>query len=207
MLIAEQAFPVTIFSANTDDDALVARLQARDKRAMEDLLRLHGAKLYGVALQVTRSETEAQEALQDALVNIWTKIEKFEGRSALTSWMYRVTANAALMKLRKNKKFQQHVPLENYGGDRDLPVVQLADTAAGPRRQLDNRELGERVQAAIDALPEPYRTTVILSDIEELSMEEVAEATDVSVPAAKSRLHRGRLALRKVLTPYLKESR
>lgn len=186
-----------------DDAALVQRLKARDKSAMEDLLRLHGAKLYGVALQITRNETDAQEVMQDALINIWNKIGNFEGRSAFTSWMYRVTANAALMKLRKNKRFEQHVPLESDGPDRDLPVLQLTAPGGDPAATAQRTEVGEQVRAAIDALPEPYRTTVLLADVEEMSMDEIATAMNVTVPAVKSRLHRARLSLRKVLEPYL----
>ena len=75
----------------------------------------------------------------------------------------------------------------------------------GPDGALLRGELGDRVRAAIDALPEPYRTTVLLSDVDEMSMEEIAATMSVTVPAVKSRLHRGRLALRKALEPYLKK--
>jgi RNA polymerase sigma-70 factor (ECF subfamily) len=185
---------------------LVTRLKSRDKLALEDLLREHGARIYGVALQITRNETDAQEVMQDALITIWQKIDTFEGRSAFPTWLHRVTANAALMKLRKNKRFSQHVPLESDGPDRDLPVIQLADPREGPDAALARGELGARVRHAIDALPEPYRTTVLLSDVDELSMEEIARATGMTEAAVKSRLHRGRLALRKVLAPYLQEN-
>ncbi len=204
MLLATAIPFVKLESERQDDATLVQRLKARDKTALEELLHRHGSKLFGVALQIMRNETDAQEVMQDALIAIWNKIGSFEGRSAFTSWMYRVTANAALMKLRRNKKFEQNVPLENYGGDSELPVLQLADPKANPVVTVTSAELGDQVRAAIDALPEPYRTTVLLSDVEEMSMEEVAEAMDVSVPAVKSRLHRGRLALRKALVPYLK---
>lgn len=186
------------------DNDLVQRLKARDKTAMEEVVRLHGAKLYGLALQIVRNEDDAQEVMQEALLAIWTKIGMFEGRSAFTSWVYRVTANVALMKLRRERKFEQNVPLETIGPDADVPVIQIPDRADSPDAAAMRGELGERVRAAIEALPEPYRTTVILSDVEELSLAEVAEATEVSIPAVKSRLHRGRLALRKVLEPYLK---
>jgi RNA polymerase sigma-70 factor (ECF subfamily) len=186
---------------------LVARLKARDKAALEDLLREHGGRLYGVALQIMRNDIEAQEAVQDALITIWNKIDQFEGRSQFTTWLHRVTANAALMKLRKNKKFEQHVSFENHGLDRDLPVLQLADPREGPGETMLRGELGERVRTAIEALPEPYRTTVLLADVDEMSMEEIAASMGATVPAVKSRLHRGRLALRKVLEPYLKDTR
>lgn len=195
---------MTTTLSQLDDVALVERLKARDKAALEELVRRHGSKIYGVALQITRDEHEAQEVVQDALVNIWNKIEYFEGRSALTSWLYRVTANAALMKLRRNKKFEQQISLDATRDDEDLPVIELPDAKSEPTRVLTRAELAARMQQAIDALAEPYRTTVLLADVEEMSMEEIAEAMGVTVPAVKSRLHRARLALRKALLPYLK---
>jgi RNA polymerase sigma-70 factor (ECF subfamily) len=193
--------------ADSQDPALVDRLKARDKSALEELLRQHGAKLYGVALQIVRNETEAQEVMQDALISIWTKIDKFEGRSAFSTWLYRVTANAALMHLRKNKKFGQNVSLEDTGDEHDLPAIQLPSPGDTPAATALRDELSSHVRVAIDGLPEPYRTTVLLADVNEMSMEEVAETMAVTVPAVKSRLHRARLALRKALAPYLKEER
>ncbi len=190
--------------APQQDAALVERLKARDKNALEDLLRLHGSKLYGVALQITRNETDAQDVMQDALITIWNKIGTFESRSSFSTWLYRVTANAALMRLRKNKKFEQNVPLEDTGPDHDLPTIQLADPGESPDATVQRDELGDRVRRAIEALEEPYRTTVQLADVDDMSMEEIAATMGVTVPAVKSRLHRARLALRKALEPYLK---
>ena len=183
---------------------LVDRLKARDHSALDELLELHGNKLYGVAMQFMRNETDAREVMQDALIQIWSKIEMFENRSALTTWMHRVTANAALMKLRREKKFQQHVALDQDDDD-DVPVIQLADDSSTPDTACIKHELGDVVRAAIEALPEPYRTTVLLSDVEELSLQEIADATDSTVPAVKTRIHRGRLVLRKVLAPHLRK--
>ena len=182
--------------AQISDTELVARLKRRDKSALEDLVCLHGAKLYGVALQFMRNETDAQDVVQDALVSIWKRIDSFEGRSAFTSWLYRVTANAALMALRKRRKRDQDVPEEN--------LLNLHDRSPQPGTRLINGELGERVRAGIDTLPDSYREVVLLRDVNELSLEEIAGITGLSESAIKSRLHRGRLLLRQALLPYLK---
>ncbi|MEI6083679.1 MAG: sigma-70 family RNA polymerase sigma factor [Verrucomicrobiota bacterium] len=189
--------------AQSLDRALVHRLQAHEPAALEELVAIHGSRLYAVALQIMRNETDAQEVVQDALITIWQKIGSFENRSAFTTWLHRVTANAALMKLRKNKRFTQTVSLDETDAD-DVRRLQLPAPGHSPGETLLHGELGHRVQAAIDALPEPYRTTVVLADVDELSMEEVSEATGVSMPAVKSRLHRGRLALRQALAKYLR---
>jgi RNA polymerase sigma-70 factor (ECF subfamily) len=190
-----------------DDVQLVARLKRRDKMALEDMIQLHGAKMYGVALQFMRNETDAREVMQDALVSVWNKIGSFEGKSAFTSWLYRVTANAALMTLRKRKRRENDVSLDTADNDEDdvpLPALRLSDKSPLPDNAALTGELGEQVRAAIDQLPGPYRTVVLLRDVEELPMTEVMEATGLSEPALKSRLHRARLALREALLPYLK---
>jgi len=193
--------------AQIDDVQLVARLKKRDRSALEELVQIHGAKMYGVALQFMRNETDAREVMQDALVSIWNKIASFEGKSAFTSWIYRVTANAGLMALRKKKRHENDISLDAVGSDDDdapLPALQLSDKKPLPDKVVMTGELGEQVRAAIDQLPEPYRVAVLLRDVEELPMAEVMQETGLSEPALKSRLHRARLALREALLPYLK---
>jgi len=191
----------------SDDAQLVARLKQRDKSALGELVQVHGAKMYGVALQFMRNEYDARDVMQDALVSIWNKIGSFEGKSAFTSWIYRVTANASLMALRKRKRRENEVSLDAAASDDDdtpPPSLQLSDKGPLPDKVAMTGELGEQVRAAIERLPEPYRVVVLLRDVEELPMEEVMEATGLSEPALKSRLHRARLALRDALLPYLK---
>lgn len=183
------------------DEELVRRLKRRDKLAMAEFLRKHGTKMYGVAMQLMRNETQAQEVVQDALIMVWNKIGTFEGRSTLTTWLYRVTANAALMALRKTRTTRERVPIE------ELAVRNRAeeqdDTRYRPDAMLDRSEIEAVVHRAIGSLTEPYRTTVLLADVDELPMADIAEIMRVSEPAVKSRLHRARLALRNKLKPYL----
>jgi RNA polymerase sigma-70 factor (ECF subfamily) len=191
-----------------DDAELVARLKRRDRGALQDMIQTHGAKMYGVALQFMRNEYDAREVMQDALVSVWNKIGSFEGKSAFTSWLYRVTANAALMALRKKKRHENDVSLDTAAGDDDgespLPALGLSDDGPLPDTVALTGELGEQVRAAIARLPEPYRVVVLLRDVQELPMSEIMEATGLTEPALKSRLHRARLALRDALLPYLK---
>ena len=201
------ATPLSKTDTQIDDALLVARLKRRDKSALGELVHVHGAKMYGVALQFMRNEYDAREVMQDALVSIWNKIGSFEGKSAFTSWIYRVTANAALMALRKRKRHENDVSLDAATADDDdasLPSLQLSDKAPLPDKVAMTGELGEQVRAAIEQLPEPYRVVVLLRDVQELPMDQVMEATGLSEPALKSRLHRARLALRDALLPYLK---
>ncbi|HUJ72888.1 MAG TPA: sigma-70 family RNA polymerase sigma factor [Verrucomicrobiae bacterium] len=198
---------MTKVDTQISDAQLVARLKQRDRSALEQLIQLHGAKMYGVALQFMRNEHDAREVMQDALVSIWNKIGSFEGKSAFTSWIYRVTANAGLMALRRKKRRENDVSLDTTSSEDDdgpVPALRLSDQGPLPDRVAMTGELGEQVRAAIDRLPEPYRMVVLLRDVEELPMNEVMDATGLSEPALKSRLHRARLALREALLPYLK---
>jgi RNA polymerase sigma-70 factor, ECF subfamily len=209
LCLLERVVPVSMSrtDAQIDDATLVARLKQRDRSALEELIQVHGAKMYGVALQFMRNEYDAREVMQDALVSIWNKIGSFEGKSAFTSWIYRVTANAGLMALRKKKRHENDVSLDTTASDDDdtpLPALRLSDKGPLPDKVAMTEELGRQVRAAIDQLPEPYRVAVLLRDVEELPMNEVMEATGLSEPALKSRLHRARLALREALLPYLK---
>ena len=105
---------VRIVSNNPSSDAeLVVRLKQRDHNALKELLHLHGAKIYGTAMKYMHDEHEAQEVMQDALVTVWKKIGSFEGRSAFTTWLYRVTANAALMALRKKRRFAAEISADD----------------------------------------------------------------------------------------------
>ena len=194
---------MTQTTTQLSDAQLVNRLKQRDRSALDDLVRIHGAKLYGVALQFMRNDPDAEDVMQDALVAIWSKIGTFEGRSAFTSWLYRVTANAALMALRKRRRHDNDVSLDDTSSDAPGSVRELSAPTELPNHTVLHEELGQRVRALIDRLPDAYRSIVLLRDVEEMSLEEIAEATGLSQSAIKSRLHRGRLILREALLPYL----
>lgn len=182
------------------DELLVRRISLRDKTALADLLEQHGSMMYSVALRLMRNEEVARDVVQDALISVWNKAHSYRGQARLGTWLYRVTANAALMQLRKQRRSRRLISFDDLanldcfgqGGRDDRP-----DTA------VLRSELGEHVQRAIDELPEPHRIAVILADADGLSLAEIAELTHESVPAVKSRLHRARLILRKKLSPYL----
>ena len=128
---------------------------------MAEFVRRHGAKMYAVALQMTRNQSLAQEVVQDALIMVWNKIASFEGRSSLTTWLYRVTANAALMALRKSKITREHIAIEEL--DLQPGAEERDDKRYRPDGVFVRGEIEAAVRHAIDSLPEPYRTTVLLA--------------------------------------------
>ena len=166
----------------------------------------YGGRIYRLAFGVTRNQGDAEEVLQDVLLTLARKGASFEGRSALASWIYRITTNAALNK-RRGKRLQVESPLEDLlptfksdghrAGDR---AFLLADWSRSPEEECLAGERRRILERAIDALPEHYRAVLVLRDVEGLSNEDVAEILEESVPSVKSRLHRARMVLREQLT-------
>jgi len=188
---------------------LVARLRARDASALEPLMDRHAARLYRLAYGITRNDADAEEVVQDVFLTLFRKIEGFEGRAALGSWLYRVTANAALIK-RRGKRAELEVSLEEQlptyladghrQGDRSFL---LADWSETPEDVLLSGEARKTLERALDRLPDHYRAVVVLREVEGLDNDEVANILGESVPTVKSRLHRARMALREELTRAL----
>jgi RNA polymerase sigma-70 factor, ECF subfamily len=188
---------------------LLERLRAQDASVLEILMERYSPRIYRVALGITRSHGDAEEVVQDVFLTLFRKIDSFEGRAALGTWLYRVAANAALIK-RRGKRTEVEVHLEDYlptfkadghrEGDRALL---LADWSGTPEHELLSGEARDIFEEGLALLPDHYRAILVLRDVEELSNEEVAEALGESVASVKSRLHRARMALREVLTRRL----
>ena len=196
-------------SARDTEVMLLERLRAQDASVLEILMERYTPRIYRVAFGITRSHGDAEEVVQDVFLTLFHKIDSFEGRAALGTWLYRVAANAALIK-RRGKRAEVEVHLEDYlptfkpdghrEGDRALL---LADWSGTPERALLSGEAREIFEEGLALLPDHYRAILVLRDVEELSNEEVAEALGESVASVKSRLHRARMALREVLTRRL----
>lgn len=186
--------------------AIVRRLRAGDAAGLEALMNAYAGRVYRLAHGITRDASDAEEVVQDVFLTVARRIEDFEGRSALGTWIYRIATNAALNK-RRGKRFELETSLEEHlptfredghrEGDRSFL---LADWSETPEATLLAGEGRAVVGRALDALPEHYRAIVVLRDVEGLSTEEVAEALGESVGSVKSRLHRARMALREMLT-------
>ncbi|MEW6321621.1 MAG: sigma-70 family RNA polymerase sigma factor [Acidobacteriota bacterium] len=183
---------------------LVERLRAGDEGAAEDLLRLYGPRLLAVARRMLRNDEDAQDALHDAFLSAFRALRTFRGECRLSTWLHRITVNAALMKMRSRRR-RRETPIE------DLLPVYLEDGHHVTRfqawtdaeRALDHAETRAAVRAAIDELPESYRTVLLMRDIEELDTDTVAGLLGVTPNAVKIRLHRARQALATLLRPVL----
>lgn len=186
------------------DTELVRRFKKGSIEAFEQIVTRHEAKVFNLAFRFTRNQEDAEEVLQDVFSTVYRKIQSFQGKSAFSSWMYRITVNAAFMKLRKKKQ------RPTVGIDDLTPNVwntffnQEAQGFYGNRSDSGSvtRELRDVLNEAIQKLPEQYRAVFVLRDVDGLSNQEVSEILELSIPAVKSRLHRSRLMLRKKLQRY-----
>jgi len=183
------------------DDELVKKLCAGDDAAFNELVSRYTEKVYNLAMRISRNQEDAEEILQDVFVTVYKKISHFQGKSAFSSWLYRITANTSFMKLRKRKRhiavsFEDLTP-----GTQDSWATQ--EKGASDVNYMSSRhELREALEQAICRLPEEYKVIFVLRDVDGLSNQEVGEILDLSVPAVKSRLHRSRLMLRKKLQRF-----
>jgi len=194
-----------IDSAASDFD-LLASLGRGEAGALEALAERYGARIYRLAFGITYNQADAEEVLQDVLLTLARKGGSFEGRSALGSWVYRITTNVALNR-RRGKRLEVETSLEDLlptfkpDGHRDGDrAFVLADWSQSPEQELLSGEQRRVLERAIDGLPEHYRAVLVMRDVEGLSNENVAEFLGESVPSVKSRLHRARMVLREQLT-------
>lgn len=184
------------------DAALVARLQQGDQGAYAQLVDEHAGRIYRLALRMMGNEADAEDVLQETFLSAFKSIDRFEARSSLGTWLYRIASNAALMRLRRREPEQVSVdePLERDDGD--LLPRQFFDFCCLPEEDLLRDEAWTEMERAIEDLPPSLRGVFVLRDIEGLSTEETAAALDLSISAVKSRLMRARLKLRERLAEY-----
>ncbi len=166
--------------------------------SFEEVVEKHADFVYNVALRMTGDPTEAQDVMQEAFISAYRAFPKFRGESAITTWLYRITVNAALMKRRKEKK-SKSVTLTGY------EESDVEDWAQDPERAALDSELQTAIQDGLKKLPPDLRMAVVLRDVQGLSGEEAAQAQGVPVATLKTRLHRGRMLMRKHLDGYLRK--
>jgi RNA polymerase sigma-70 factor (ECF subfamily) len=193
----------TLVATSSTDEELVKKSQQNDERAFGELVGRYESKVYSLAMKMLRNPEDAEDVLQDTFLRAYRGIKSFQGNSTFSTWIYRITANSALMRLRK--KQLPTVSIDD-ADERETPI-NIADWAPGPVEQLLTQETQKAMSEAIEALPPEFRQVFILRDVEELSNAEVADILDLSVAAVKSRLHRARLKVRNRLAQYFSESK
>ena len=187
-----------------DESALVARAKAGDIAAFSELVTHYDRRVFRIAKQITQNDDDAEDVLQETFLKAYSHLEEFQGNSKFYTWLVRIAVNEALMRLRKRRS-DKTVPLdEPVDTGEDEVVREIAVWDENPEDRYSREELGQILDEAIRGLKPLYRTVFILRDIEEMSIEETAEALNLSISAVKSRLLRARLQLREKLTRLFK---
>ena len=188
------------------NDELLSRLQSGDERALSDLADAYGTKIYQLAFRYLRNKEDAEEVTQDVLFKVYRKVGSFRGDAALSSWIYRITFNAAMSRLRTaqyQRSQEDDRQLVSEDADPSKPArSEIADWTDMADERVLRSQLRRRVFSAILALPAIYRAPVMLRDIQGMSTEEASAMLRVKDQTLKSRLHRGRLILRKQLADF-----
>ena len=196
-----------IASDEVTEKQLVKDLQAGKTDSFEQLANLYQKKIYALSFNITRNATDSQDVTQEVLLTLFRKGHTFQGKSAFSSWVYRITVNASYMKLRTIKKepnvsVEELLPSFNGSG---FQQEKIRDWSENAESLLFDNETREIIQKAVDLLPDKEKIVFILRDVEGLSTEKVSNILDLTIPAVKSRLHRARLFLRKKLANYFEE--
>ena len=183
---------------------LVGRMRARDGSAVADLASLYGPRIQQLAFRYLKNWEDAEEVAQDVLLKVYRKIEAFRGDAALSSWIYRITFNTAMSRLRtvRSGRAVELQPVDLPTESSDHVQAEPADWTALADDQVMRAQMRTQLIAALRYLPEVYRIPVLLRDIHGLSTEEASAILKVKPQTLKSRLHRGRLILRKHLGDF-----
>ena len=175
-------------------------MDSRSEQDFESIVEQYADMVYNVAYRVLGNQADAEDAAQEAFISAYKNFHKFRGDSAVSTWLYRIAMNASLMKLRKDRN-------KNYLTQTGYDDSQLVSWTEGPEDAALNSELREQLQEGLALLSPNLRAAVVLRDVQGLSNEEAAEVLETSLSSLKSRLHRGRVLLRKHLEQYIRQRR
>jgi RNA polymerase sigma-70 factor, ECF subfamily len=201
----------SVIGARSEEAAIVAELKAGSEEAYAWLIGEFQQPVYGLVYRIVNDPADASDTTQDVFLKVFRGMKHFHGESSLKTWIYRIALHEAANRRRwwfRHKAHETSIePAESDGiaGEGSMQAA-LTDQADSPFDNVAHREVQRRVEAELGKVPEPYRTTLILRDLEEMSYEEIADVLEISLGTVKSRLTRGREALRQRLASYVREA-
>jgi RNA polymerase sigma-70 factor, ECF subfamily len=191
-------------SSDLDTPVLVEQARAGDTAAFTALVRLHEQRVLGICRRMLADQREAEECAQDAFVQAWRHLDRFQDRARFSTWIHRIAVNEALQRLRRRRHAE--VSIDDPSGGASV-LARVEDWTSRPEAQLDQLELRRVLAERLTLLPDPVRAAVVLRDVEGYSNQEVAELLEVSLEAAKARIHRGRMRIRADLQAWFGDRR
>ncbi len=202
---------VSAIGVRAEEAAIVAELKAGSEEAYAWLIGEFQRPVYGLVYRIVSDPADAADTTQDVFLKVFRGIKNFHGESSLKTWIYRIALHEAANRKRWWFRHKAHeAPIEpgdsdGASGTDEAMRNALTDRTDSPFDNVAHREVQAQVDRELRKLPEPYRTTLILRDLEEMSYEEIAEVLQISVGTVKSRLTRGRQALKERLMPYVRK--
>lgn len=185
-----------------DEKELIELAKQGDRKALTQLVKMYEKTVYNFAFKLCRDREHAENTMQETFLSMVRSIKQFDGNSKLSTWLYRIVSNHCLMMARKDRKYQ-FVDVETE--DSLFDERYLSDSSHIPAESVENAELRNLLDGAIQKLAPEYRLVFLLRDVEQQTTEETAKITGLSVAAVKSRLHRARAFLRNELTEAYKQ--
>jgi RNA polymerase sigma-70 factor (ECF subfamily) len=180
-------------------------LRSGDKTEIANLVEIFLDPVYRLALRMTGSEEDAEDITQDTFIKIIKSLPSFEGRSQISTWIYRIAMNESLMNLRRRKPLSGSVEIDRETGDDQDEEIQIVDWAGQPEAELITSEAKQELDSAISRLPEGLRSVFVLRDLQDLSIEDTSGILGITTANVKTRLLRARLKLRQDLSVYYRE--
>ena len=189
------------------EEELIRKIQQGDSRAFGEIVARYEKKVYNLGLKFLHNREDAEDILQETFLSVFKSIKNFKGKSSLSTWIYKIAVNNALMRIRKREN-REFVDLDDYTIDFGKDYSDVApDIPVEPLNELLQKEFKDKLDTYIDSMPENYKSVFLLRDMENLSTKEVSEILGISQPAVKSNLHRARIFLRDKLSDYILEKK
>jgi RNA polymerase sigma-70 factor (ECF subfamily) len=189
----------------TNESGLIARILAGDKELFHELIRPYERMVYLTLFAIVKNETEAEDAAQETVISAYRHLASFRGEAKFSTWLTTIAINEGRKRLRKTKgKAEDSIEEQTEEQEGDYTPAPLTDWREIPLEAMERKELREALRSAVAELPDIYRQVFTLRDLEELNIEETAQALGINPGAVKVRLHRARMMLQRRLVPFLK---
>jgi len=189
----------------TNEAGLIARIVAGEKELFHELIRPYERMVYLTLFSIVKNETEAEDGAQETVISAYRHLASFRGDAKFSTWLVTIAINEGRKRLRKAKgAAEESIEEEVEAHEGDYSPAPLTDWREIPLEALERKELREALRVAVAELPDIYRQVFTLRDLEELNVEETAQALGITTGAVKVRLHRARMMLQKRLVPFLK---
>jgi RNA polymerase sigma-70 factor (ECF subfamily) len=189
-----------VSSGEIPDQDVVDRVRNGDGDSFELIMRRHNRRLYRIARGILRNDVEAEDAVQEAYVRAYEKLDRFKGDGPFSAWLAKITVNEALGRLRRAGSAKNSLSLDDpERGDEVNSMAELTFSGPNPEQSVAREEFRRLLESAIDALPETYRLVFILRGLEEMSVAETADCLEVEAATVKTRYHRARKMLQQSL--------